>query len=162
MPTHLWQMLKDEQKRLYDKQRLDDYVIKDPFVLNELDFLQSALVVAKALYRGMLPLGANSFINKLRKEDKREELPVLTNLTLADVYGSDLDIISERLNYLLDLHNSNKQSTVKQKMQSMIVGAPKFIQAIIGKTSTDLDEKDPAIFIGDKLKELGIEDISKL
>lgn len=154
-PTHLWQMLKDEQKRLYDKQRLDDYVIKDPFVLNELQFLQSALYAAKGVLRGMLPFGANMYINKLRKDEGKNDLPFLTNFTLSDVYGADLDVISARLDYLLDLNAKNQQSTVKQKKQSMIVGAPKIIDALIHKTSTSTDE--PQVFIGDKLKSLGVD-----
>ena len=158
-PTNLWQMLKDEQKRLYDKQRLDDYVIKDPFALNELQYLQSALNAAKAVLRGMLPFGANMYINKLRADEGKDQLPFLTNMTLSDVYGADLDIISQRLDYLLDLHAKNQQSTVKQKKQSMIVGAPKFIKAIVEKTSSSVDE--PSVFIGDKLSELGI-DVQKL
>lgn len=161
LPVNLWQMLQDEFKGLASKDRLDQYVITNPFALSELNYLVGALKAAKAVARGMIPGQVNAQLNKIRKKDKLDELFVFDNKTLSDIYQNDLDILEQRISYLLDLHSMNQTGTVKAKKLSMVRNAPKIISAIL-KTSTGVNEKDPEPFVSEELKKIGIDDIKAL
>ena len=160
-PTNLWQMLVNEVKGLESKATLDQYTIDNPFALQELYFLQGALLSAQAVLRGAQPNGVNTVLNQMRLEDGLEPLVVIGDEQLAEVYQHDLNIIGQRISYLLDLHEKNNYGTVKQKKLTYIQNAPKFISAIL-KTSTAVNEEKPEVFIASKLPEIGIPDIKAL
>lgn len=149
-------MLQNEVKGLESKDRLEQYTISDPFALNELKFLQSALLAARAIVTGMAPDGVNSQINRLRKIEKQGDLFTFDNDALSEVYLADLDVLSQRIEYLLDLHARNFTGTVRQKKQAFVKNAPKIVDALL-KTSTAIDEDDPNVFITGKLKAIGID-----
>lgn len=161
-PTNLWNMLTNEIKGLQSKRTLEEYTINDPFALQELNFLQGALISAQAVLRGAMPGGVNIEINKLREEDGLNPLIVIEDQNLYDVYQNDLDLLSMRVAYLLDLHEKNHYGTVKQKKQTFIKNAPKFVEALLKRTSTSVNEERPETFIASKLSDIGIENIADL
>lgn len=89
----LWDLLQDEIKGLASKDKLEQYVIENPNIASEIEYLQYALQAAGAALRGMHPMGANLFINQTGEV----KLPVIDIPALYDVYSQDLATLINRV-----------------------------------------------------------------
>lgn len=130
----LWDLLQREMKNLISKTTTDEYVIDNPRSVEELQFLQVALNSASAVLQGARKGGVNHYVNQLKESEK---LPEIEIPELYDVYDHDLGVLYERVSALLDLHFNNHKSTIAIKKESFIKNAPKFLKAIVDKTTSE-------------------------
>lgn len=151
----LLDLLTNETKELISKDQTDDYVINNPFVKDELDYLQNALSAISALLKGSNGVfGANFWINQLIESDENK-LPVIENQMLSDVYSQDLQTILDRVAYLNYLNQKNNKGIVKQRMEAFTISAPKLFKALFKGSDSTEDPKDNKFWIG-KFYDLGI------
>lgn len=150
----LLDLLEKEQKGLISKDTLDDYIIENPFVKSELEYLENALTAATAILRGSRHLfGVNNFINALKDGD---ELPILSDGVLGDVYAGDLATLQQRVAVLNELNRRNKQGVVKMRQESFAVSAPKLFKTFLKKADPEESPEDNQFWIGKFQSVLGI------
>ena len=124
---------------------LTDYIIQNQQVKEDLKSLKSILDVISAILIGSTDK-TNASINAFESNPK--ELPVLDRDT-AVILGNDIDIVTNRVQYLLDRDDVNSKQALKQHERIDKNMRSKFLLAVTAQPFVEQFEKVFKYKVGD-------------
>ena len=138
-------LLSQEESRLTD---VGEYVIGNDYLREQLKSLRSAINAVDAVISGAYN-GLNTLINPYRKQEKLNELPIITENT-AKIIHNDLENLKHRINFLFRLDAANSGQKLREQKDVGANMRRKFLAKIVNHLYLDDWKKE----FGFDLKEL--------
>ena len=125
----LWDVLQREEKSLYTKKSLKDY-ITDNFSKDSLRYGLQVVNLLIPQVSAAVNGGFNSHLNEEKAKLGKELLPIIENNS-AEIILDDLEHIASKLRFLLHLADQNQDSQWREQQEAAIHMDPKYISDLL-------------------------------
>lgn len=125
----LWDVLQREEKALYTKKSLKDY-ITDNFSKESFRYGLQVVNLLIPQVSAAVSGGFNSHLNEEKAKLGKELLPIIENNS-AEIILDDLKHIASKLRFLLHLADQNQDSQWREQQESAIHMDPKYISNLL-------------------------------